>query len=245
VQVYGGYLQEPAFPRGSVPAITVLARTAQDPAAIGSAMKSAILDTDRSQPVFATQPMTEVVSQSLALRRMAMAHRQPPGVRRATIASALLHRTAGRGVDAGGRSPGLRRRVRADAADERSALPFGFARPAHARRRRCGFSCGIAVSRLICRRGARRGSIRWRPCDTSEAPGALLTASESFRLSLLMATPRNLTVHNCNGRSNGRPRRFRSLPFVGRPQALFKTPRHPAERRCFWCLLVLGRSRLA
>jgi hypothetical protein len=73
VQVYADYLQEPAFPRGSVPAITVLARTAQDPAAIGSAMKSAILVTDRSQPVFAIQPMTEVVSQSIALRRLALA----------------------------------------------------------------------------------------------------------------------------------------------------------------------------
>jgi putative ABC transport system permease protein len=73
VQVYADYLQELAFPRGSVPAITVLARTAQDPAAIGSGMKSAILDTDRSQPVFAIQPMTEVVSQSIALRRLALA----------------------------------------------------------------------------------------------------------------------------------------------------------------------------
>jgi putative ABC transport system permease protein len=73
VQVYTAYLQEPAFLRGIVPAITVVARTAQDPATIGSAMKGAILDTDRSQPVFAMQPMTEVVSQSIALRRLALA----------------------------------------------------------------------------------------------------------------------------------------------------------------------------
>ena len=73
VQVYADYLQEPAFPRASVPAITVLARTSQDPAAIGSAMKSAILDTDRTQPVFAIQPMTEAVSQSTALHRLALA----------------------------------------------------------------------------------------------------------------------------------------------------------------------------
>jgi len=62
VQVYADYSQEPAFQRASVPAITVLAHTAQDSAAIGSAMKSAILDTGRTQPVFAIQPMTEVVS---------------------------------------------------------------------------------------------------------------------------------------------------------------------------------------
>ena len=72
VQVYADYSQEPAFQRASVPAITVLAHTAQDSAAIGSAMKSAILDTGRTQPVFAIQPMTEVVSQSIALRRLTL-----------------------------------------------------------------------------------------------------------------------------------------------------------------------------
>jgi hypothetical protein len=53
-------------------AITVLARTTQDPALLGAAMKSAILKIDKSQPVYALQPMTEVVSQSIAQRRFSL-----------------------------------------------------------------------------------------------------------------------------------------------------------------------------
>jgi putative ABC transport system permease protein len=72
VQVYTAYLQRPGVLSGFVPAITVLARTEQSPAALGSAMKAAILSVDRSQPVYAVQPMTEVVSQSIAQRRLAL-----------------------------------------------------------------------------------------------------------------------------------------------------------------------------
>ncbi len=71
VQVYTPFTQ-PGFVGGLLPAITVLARTAQDPATLGSAMKSAILNVDRSQPVYAIQPMTEIVSQSISQRRFSL-----------------------------------------------------------------------------------------------------------------------------------------------------------------------------
>jgi putative ABC transport system permease protein len=72
-QVYAAYLQAPSFLTGLTSSITVVARTAQDPAALGSAMKEAILSVDRAQPVFATQPMTDIVAQSIAQRRLALA----------------------------------------------------------------------------------------------------------------------------------------------------------------------------
>jgi predicted permease len=72
MQVYAAYLQEPSFLSGITPAITVLARTAQDPSALGASMKAAILEVDRAQPVFAMQPMTGVVSESIAQRRLAL-----------------------------------------------------------------------------------------------------------------------------------------------------------------------------
>jgi len=71
VQVYTPFTQ-PGFVGAFLPAITVLARTAQDPATIGSAMKSAILNVDRSQPIYAVQPMTDIVSQSIAQRRFSL-----------------------------------------------------------------------------------------------------------------------------------------------------------------------------
>ena len=72
VQVFGAYFQMPSFPSGAVSALTVLARTSQDPAAMGTSMRAAILDVDRAQPVYAMQPMTEVVSKSIAQRRVAL-----------------------------------------------------------------------------------------------------------------------------------------------------------------------------
>ena len=73
VQVYTAYLQMPSFLQNvAPPAITVLARTAQDPAPMGAAIKSAILSVDRSQPVYAVQPMTEIVSKSIAQRRLSL-----------------------------------------------------------------------------------------------------------------------------------------------------------------------------
>jgi putative ABC transport system permease protein len=72
VQVFGAYYQMPSFPSSVVSAVTVLARTSQDPAAMGEPMRQAILNVDRSQPVFAIQPMTDVVSKSIAQRRLAL-----------------------------------------------------------------------------------------------------------------------------------------------------------------------------
>jgi putative ABC transport system permease protein len=70
VQVYAAYYQKPIFIQLS--SLTVLARTTLDPGLVGAAMKSAILKIDRSQPVYAMQPMTEVVSQSIAQRRFSL-----------------------------------------------------------------------------------------------------------------------------------------------------------------------------
>jgi predicted permease len=71
VQVYTPFTQ-PGFVGAFLPAITVLARTAQDPATVGAAMKSAILRVDRSQPIYAVQPMTDIVSQSISQRRFSL-----------------------------------------------------------------------------------------------------------------------------------------------------------------------------
>ena len=54
VQVYAAYLQRPGVLPMFVPAITVLARTVQDPALLGGAINVAILNVDRSQPVYST-----------------------------------------------------------------------------------------------------------------------------------------------------------------------------------------------
>ena len=73
VQAYVAYYQQPYQLGTGLPSpITVLARTAADPALSSSAMRAAILHADRSQPVFAIQTMTAVVSQYLAQRRFAL-----------------------------------------------------------------------------------------------------------------------------------------------------------------------------
>jgi putative ABC transport system permease protein len=72
VQVYAAQAQMPSFPSGTVSSMTVLARTATDPARLGPAIHAAILAVDRSQPVYAIQPMTDVVSQSIAQRRLSL-----------------------------------------------------------------------------------------------------------------------------------------------------------------------------
>ena len=70
VQAYVAYFQHPNMLGLDNPAaITVLARTSRNPGAVGSAMKSAILNVGRSQPVYAMQPMTEIIGQSVAQRR--------------------------------------------------------------------------------------------------------------------------------------------------------------------------------
>lgn len=69
VQVYTAYYQQPGLI--GVSPLIVLARTDSDPAALAPAIKAAILSVDRSQPVFAVQPMTEVVADSIAQRRIA------------------------------------------------------------------------------------------------------------------------------------------------------------------------------
>jgi putative ABC transport system permease protein len=72
VQVYAAYFQRPTFIAALPPSLTVIARTAPDPAALGTPMKNAILNVDRSQPVYAVQPMTAVVSQSISQRRFSL-----------------------------------------------------------------------------------------------------------------------------------------------------------------------------
>jgi len=72
IQVYAAFLQVPGVFPSFTPALTVVAKTAQDPAAIGPAMKKAILAADRSQPVFAIQTMEEVVGKSISQRRFAL-----------------------------------------------------------------------------------------------------------------------------------------------------------------------------
>ena len=72
VEVYADYLQQPSLLSVLIPDIAVLARTMQAPAGIGSAMQAAILKVDRAQPVFAIQPMADIVSQSVAQRRVSL-----------------------------------------------------------------------------------------------------------------------------------------------------------------------------
>ena len=72
VQVYTAQAQMPSFPSGTVSSMTVLARTVADPARVGPAIHAAILAVDRGQPVYAIQPMTEVVSKSIAQRRLSL-----------------------------------------------------------------------------------------------------------------------------------------------------------------------------
>jgi putative ABC transport system permease protein len=72
VQVFGAYYQVPSLLSFTVAPVTVMARTAQDRATMAEPMRRAILEIDRSQPVFAIQPMTEVVSKSIAQRRLAL-----------------------------------------------------------------------------------------------------------------------------------------------------------------------------
>ena len=70
VQTYAAYFQKPTFI--NLPALTVLARTTGEPGPLASPMKSAILNVDRSQPVYNVQPMTEAVAQSIAERRFTL-----------------------------------------------------------------------------------------------------------------------------------------------------------------------------
>jgi putative ABC transport system permease protein len=72
VQVYAAYFQRPTFIARLPSFLTVVARTASDPAALGGSMKAAILDVDRSQPVYSVQPMTAVVSDSISQRRFSL-----------------------------------------------------------------------------------------------------------------------------------------------------------------------------
>ena len=73
VQAYVSYFQQPeSLAIGTPLPITVLARTAGNAAAQGSAMKAAILNVDRSQPIFAVQPMTDIISQNVAQRRFSL-----------------------------------------------------------------------------------------------------------------------------------------------------------------------------
>jgi putative ABC transport system permease protein len=70
VQAYCAYFQQPVFV--GYPILAVLARTTGDPGPLAAPMKTAILHIDRAQPVYAVQPMTGIVSQSIAQRRFAL-----------------------------------------------------------------------------------------------------------------------------------------------------------------------------
>jgi len=72
IQAYVSYYQDPDTVGLGPGAITVLARTSGDPAAVGNMMRLAILAVDRSQPVYAIQPMTEIIGQSVAQRRFSL-----------------------------------------------------------------------------------------------------------------------------------------------------------------------------
>jgi putative ABC transport system permease protein len=66
------YFQVPSLLRSAASQITVLARSAQDAATLAQPMKAAILGVDRTQPVYAVQAMTEVVSKSIAERKLSL-----------------------------------------------------------------------------------------------------------------------------------------------------------------------------
>ena len=72
VQVYAAYYQKPTFIAALPSFLSVVAQTAGDPAALGDPLKAAILDVDRSQPVFGVQPMAAVVSSSIAQQRFSL-----------------------------------------------------------------------------------------------------------------------------------------------------------------------------
>jgi predicted permease len=72
VQVYTAYLQRPSVFPSIASGMVVLSRTAGDPSPLAQPMKAAILSVDSTQPVYNVQPMTEVVSQSIAQRRVAL-----------------------------------------------------------------------------------------------------------------------------------------------------------------------------
>src|SRR6185437_4000218 len=68
VQVYTAYFQSPGL--ALVPPIAILAKTAQDPEPFGPSIKAAILQADRAQPVYAMQPMDQVVAKSIEQRKI-------------------------------------------------------------------------------------------------------------------------------------------------------------------------------
>ena len=73
VQAYVAYRQTPTLiSSGNPSAITVLARTAREPGPLAQPIRTSILAADRSQPVYAVQAMTEVVSKSIAERKLSL-----------------------------------------------------------------------------------------------------------------------------------------------------------------------------
>jgi predicted permease len=70
VQSYAAFYQQPVFV-GLRP-LAVLARTVSDPGPLAVPMKAALLNVDRSQPIYAMQPMTEIVAESIAERRFSL-----------------------------------------------------------------------------------------------------------------------------------------------------------------------------
>lgn len=70
-QVYGAYYQIPGVLPGAPP-LSIAVRTATDPAAVAKAIRQTILSVDSSQPVYAIQTMSTVISNNLSQKRFAL-----------------------------------------------------------------------------------------------------------------------------------------------------------------------------
>ncbi len=70
-QIYGAYAQQPGI-LPMAPPISLAVRTAGDPALLATAVRQAVLSVDASQPVYAIQTMSTVVSNNLAQKRFAL-----------------------------------------------------------------------------------------------------------------------------------------------------------------------------
>ncbi|MCX6597651.1 MAG: ABC transporter permease [Acidobacteria bacterium] len=71
VQVYGAYLHQPGILPGA-PSLSIVARTAGDPALMAEPVRRAVLAADNSQPVYAVQTMETVVTTHVSQRRFTL-----------------------------------------------------------------------------------------------------------------------------------------------------------------------------
>jgi putative ABC transport system permease protein len=71
VQVYGAYFHQPGI-LPPAPSLSIVARTAGDPALMAEPVRRAVLAADNSQPVYAVQTMETVVTTHVAQRRFTL-----------------------------------------------------------------------------------------------------------------------------------------------------------------------------